>query len=109
MAQYKVEFWNKPVIVSKTGAYGRLEEWFTDATSVEAATAAFSASHSGAKAISVALAHPVPPPTQEQLTAAYKQVGQLQDYLLSNFKSETGNETPTDCAIRLLGKTKAKK
>jgi hypothetical protein len=32
----------------------------------------------------------------------------LQAFLLSNFKSETGNETPVDCAIRLLGKTKKK-
>lgn len=32
----------------------------------------------------------------------------LQSFLLSNFKSETGNETPVDCAIRLLGKAKKK-
>lgn len=32
----------------------------------------------------------------------------LQAFLLTNFKSETGNETPVDCAIRLLGKAKKK-
>lgn len=33
----------------------------------------------------------------------------LREFLFANFKSETGNETPIDCAIRLLGKIKAKK
>lgn len=33
---------------------------------------------------------------------------ELREFLLTNFKSETGDETPVACAIRLLGK-KAKK
>lgn len=32
----------------------------------------------------------------------------LKTFLLTNFKSETGNETPEACAIRLLGKKKEK-
>lgn len=32
----------------------------------------------------------------------------LQAFLLENFKSETGDETAIDCAIRLLSKTKKK-
>jgi hypothetical protein len=30
----------------------------------------------------------------------------LRAFLLENFKKETGNETPEDCAIRLLSKKK---
>ena len=30
----------------------------------------------------------------------------LRAFLLANYKSETGNETPEACAIRLLGKKK---
>lgn len=33
----------------------------------------------------------------------------LRDFLLSNFKSETGDETPVHCAIRLLAKLQPKK
>lgn len=33
----------------------------------------------------------------------------LKAFLMANFKDETGNETPEDCAIRLLAKSKAKK
>jgi hypothetical protein len=33
----------------------------------------------------------------------------LRDFLMANFKNETGNETPEDCAIRLLGKLKTTK
>ena len=33
----------------------------------------------------------------------------LKAFLMANFKEETGNETPEDCAIRLLTKVKATK
>lgn len=35
-------------------------------------------------------------------------IAKLKDFLMENYKNETGDETPIDCAIRLLGK-KAKK
>jgi hypothetical protein len=42
--------------------------------------------------------------------AAVNAEGQkLRDFLLANFKSETGDETPEACAIRLLAKAKGKK
>jgi hypothetical protein len=58
----------------------------------------------------------VPPKGESDGHYFYTEVGpvlsaddkKLQAFLLSNFKSETGNETPVDCAIRLLGKTKKK-
>jgi len=46
---------------------------------------------------------PAPPP---QPSKADLELGKLQRFLLSNFKKETGNETPVDCAIRLLGAKK---
>lgn len=36
------------------------------------------------------------------------EVTELRTFLLTNFKNETGDETPVQCAIRLLGKTKKK-
>jgi len=33
----------------------------------------------------------------------------LQKFLMENYKNETGNETPEDCAIRLLSKKKTSK
>lgn len=36
------------------------------------------------------------------------EVVELRSFLLTNFKNETGDETPVQCAIRLLGKTKKK-
>jgi hypothetical protein len=32
----------------------------------------------------------------------------LKSFLMANFKDETGDETPEDCAVRLLGKAKKK-
>lgn len=37
------------------------------------------------------------------------QTQKLKEFLMLNFKSETGNETPADCAIRLLSQGKGKK
>lgn len=37
------------------------------------------------------------------------ETAKLKTFLLSNFKSETGDETPVDCAIRLLTRVKAAK
>jgi hypothetical protein len=45
-----------------------------------------------------------PAPSPKVIHEKDPQVKKLQDFLLANFKSETGNETPVDCAIRLLSK-----
>jgi hypothetical protein len=40
------------------------------------------------------------------LSKADLELGKLKAFLMENFKRETGDETPVDCAIRLLTKKK---
>lgn len=47
--------------------------------------------------------------TPAPVTVPDPQAKKLHDFLMENFKKETGNETPVDCAIRLLGKLKKDK
>jgi len=51
---------------------------------------------------------PKPPAPKVELSKAETELSKLKAFLMENFKNETGDETPVDCAIRLLGKTKKK-
>lgn len=47
---------------------------------------------------------PAPPAPPAKVDAFSIENGKLKSFLMENFKNETGDETPVDCAIRLLGK-----
>jgi hypothetical protein len=47
-----------------------------------------------------------PPEDREPVSEALVERDKLRAFLMANFKSETGNETPEACAIRLLTKVK---
>jgi len=49
---------------------------------------------------------PKPPAPKVALSKAEAELEKLRKFLLENRKGETGNETPVDCAIRLLTKKK---
>jgi hypothetical protein len=51
---------------------------------------------------------PAPPEKKTAPSKADTELNKLKAFLMENFRNETGDETPVDCAIRLLGKAKKK-